>query len=749
VWILYLVLFPGLCWLVPGYTASAWLYPRTTPLERLGTTLLLGILLVVPLAYCLPFFLRFPVTPLWILGTAGLVTLVCWSLRRRFPLPESEPLGEATSQGTWAVFGILLLVTYTTFTTVPDHSDAVGLFQVCPHQSAQYLLDDGEGPGLVAWDASDARWVAHRTYHDKEPGYGLFDVLVNQRPGSMATLVQPIAFHGSGGLVVATFCYDLLVVVFAALLAARRLRSWWAVLMVSAVFLFGCRSVSMYQVNENMLGLGLSLGALHLILGRRGVGTAILGGLCMALCIGVRPVLAASVPAALALLCGGDWSMTRRRWAAFTLALAVAILPWLLTQAQVFDSAFYHPSLDHSLHERSLPPQSILGWEFEFHPLNFPVADTIVRPPFEPFPNLFQMPLTHFQAFGVLFWIVAFAGMVAVGWKRLLLLGAWVAPNYLVLLLLVSVDHQKLSYALLSFTALPYLVGLGGRALFDNVFSRADKWLVVIVSLGFLVGFPQLIAGVELPVDDRQHHNNRRFFDHRDNAVKQAEAVETHWLPGYTETDPNQVWSLLRHSRPPQLIREDAQSPVFVWRMRFPATHHFQTRLSAQPELPAELGDVATYRFTWRYLAIVLQLQSAAEQVDVTFSAERGAVRIAVDTGGVGRGEGAPRYVSLGFLDLELADLEQWTVLVDGEPLSLERYLFERPGWGKPLLRLLSNERWHFEMHGVHSRLRRGASGNDCLAIDYESNRFHLRRQAPDAPYQVDAGAPCEGESRP
>ena len=66
----WLLVFPMLVWCVPGWFASRWLLPRTTPLERAATTYLLGLVTVVPGAFTLPYLLRQPITPAWIVGAA-------------------------------------------------------------------------------------------------------------------------------------------------------------------------------------------------------------------------------------------------------------------------------------------------------------------------------------------------------------------------------------------------------------------------------------------------------------------------------------------------------------------------------------------------------------------------------------------------------------------------------------------------------------------------------------------------------
>jgi len=715
VWALYLILFPGVAWFAPGYAVSRWLSPQATPLERLASSLLLGMLFVVPLAFLGPFLLRIPLTPLWILGAAGVVIAAAAALiryRPRVPAPPKEP---AEAEGWPLVATLVLLALYLALTTVPDHSDAVGLFQVCPHQSAQYLLDDGLHGGLRTWDAEWGRWIAHLASHAIEPGYGLFDVLSNQRSGSMATLVQPIAFHGSGGLVVATFLYELLVLALAALLVARTIRRWWLVLLITAMFMLGVRSVAMYMVNENVLALGFGLGVLYFLLRADTDAEAVIAGACLAICIAVRPIAAAYLPACAVLLWG-----SRRRAALFVGSLVIAALPWLITQYQVFGHALHHPALG-----RGQYAQELFGLQFTFHPLNFPVAETIVRPEFDPFPTLFQMPLLHSQAFGAVFWVAVFAGALVVARRRLAAFVLWGLPNYLMLLAIVSLDHQKLSYAVLSFAPLPLLAGAGCRALIDRGLDAQQQVITATVALALLVGFPALIADVDLPVDPREQHNNRRYLDPRSNAAKRAELVAPVFLPTYREHRPDLAWSLLTSSRPPQLTQDVHTGPVLVWRMKHPVDHSFQATLAKQPNHPETLGRIVPLRFTWRYAAISLRLAAAQETVRVGVQADGKTLKVAVETGGAGEHTG---YLSLGFVDLQLPDLQGLEVLVDGAPIETDLYIIERPGWGKTLLRLVANHPWQFHSGGGRSKLVAAESpGADCLLVQ-DNQPFRLRR---------------------
>ncbi len=93
-----LLLFPVLAWLVPGYFLSRWLFPVSTPLERTATTLLLGVIGMVPLVFLPIYLLQTPITMAWVLGAAAALTASAVLLRRFRPcaaLPAS--VGHAAS----------------------------------------------------------------------------------------------------------------------------------------------------------------------------------------------------------------------------------------------------------------------------------------------------------------------------------------------------------------------------------------------------------------------------------------------------------------------------------------------------------------------------------------------------------------------------------------------------------------------------------------------------------------------------
>ncbi|MFT5433791.1 MAG: hypothetical protein ACI9OJ_004499 [Myxococcota bacterium] len=306
--LIYFLLFPGLVWGIPGFLLSRWLFPLASPLERVATSALFGASTVVPLAFIVPFLSRTPITPTWIIGASALVSVVGAILWRFFPRAGVAPsTGAAQAQGWPVAIGVIAIALIAALSTIPVSFEGLEIWSPCPHQASLFLLEDGTGNGLEAFDPLWGRHVSHLTEHPIEPGYGLHKILRVQRPGSAATLVEAFAFHGSGGLVVASFIYFLLFTAFSALLAAHWLTRAWQVLLLTAIVMLGTRTAAFYMVNENMLAAGLGAGCLALLLRVRSTSAgsapeAAMVGIVLALTIAVRPIAASYLPAVALLL---------------------------------------------------------------------------------------------------------------------------------------------------------------------------------------------------------------------------------------------------------------------------------------------------------------------------------------------------------------------------------------------------------------------------------------------------------------
>ena len=279
------------------------------------------------------------------------------------------------------------------------------------------MLEDGSGHGLQVYDPSLNDWVSHRTMRTTEPAWGLSSILGHQRPGSMASIAQVIAIHGSAGPVIMTFIDYLLILGAAALLITKYCSSWLLSVFGAGAFLLGTRHVSLYMVNENMLALALILIVMSLLCRTEGYASLFISGLAFSLAVGIRRLYSQHSPPP----CGVHRKDARTSH--ICNAVLLGLLPWLATHAAAYGHALYHPSLD-------VPTlkQTFLGFTFEFHPLNFPIADQLLRPADGLAPLLVSMPLEHTAAFGFLFCIIACLGVAVCTGKERIQWLLWGSP---------------------------------------------------------------------------------------------------------------------------------------------------------------------------------------------------------------------------------------------------------------------------------------------------------------------------------
>jgi hypothetical protein len=701
------LLFPGLAWGAPGYAASRWLFPRSTAVERLATSLLLGLLTVVPISYTQAYVRRVPLTPLAILLVSAVATAAFIWLRRAYPGPDRPPPPGGSSIP--LAVAIVCLAAAMTITTAPRDNDSASLFTPCLHESCLIMLEDGTGGGLDAYDATLDGMVTHVTARPANPGYGLSHILGHQRPGSMATMAQGVAFHGSGGLIVMMFVYDLLTLSLACALLALTLRSRILLLVLSAIFLVGSRTVAAYAVNENMLALGLGLGLLYLSLrspDKRGMA---LVGWGLGLALGLRPVTATWLPALL-LLAPRD----RKALASLGFALGLGLLPWLVTNHQNFEQALYHPSLSIGTYEHHL-----LGFTFQFHPLNWPIADTLLRPDFAPLPTLLQLPLEHQRALGVVFWTLACVGLFAVRRGRALACLLFALPNITMLCLIVSLDHQKLSYGLLSLAPLPWLAGAGLDGLLRRRLSLPARLGALGLAAVWLVGVPAIAANVTPEVDTRRQYHTTGPAPGSAGVDSLQTLLTRRWIPAIPAVDERVVqdnMALLLAGRPPQRSPDEViNRPAVLWLDHDDAPIRFVAQLLPANTAAAMMrGRDNGCEPTRAFAAASLYLTNTAQQVQVDALLSRSKLTLKLTTDG---STGHSGYLALGLHNDQFAELREVSVELDGKAMPLSLLVMEREspkGERSRMLRVITNHRWHYTLVGNQPAPQPGAAADGC-----------------------------------
>ena len=695
--LLWLLVFPVLVWGLPGLLASRWVLPRATALERFATSALFGASTVVPLAYVVPYVLRRPITATWILIVSAALAAFFALLQWRWPRAAEAALetpGHRTSQDRWTVVGVVLLVAASALTCMPRSLESIEFFSPCPHQASMYLLEDGTGAGLETWDAQWERRVAHVTEHAAEPGYGLAKILTVQRIGSAATLVEHFVFHGSGGLPVASLTYYGIVGLFTALLLSLSLRSRGLVLLLTFVALMAYRLGGAYMVNENLLAASLSTGLFWLVMRHRfgspggppDARVLALAALVYAHAVATRPELGLILPAVL--WAAAPW--TARRLVLIGALAAVAMVPWLLTNYESFGEALYHPSL-----HRGRTVIEFFGMKVLFHPLNWPLGDAFVRPDSDPFPNLLMLPLRNLRDFGVPFVALALVGAARVGWRRLALLTAWTLPNYLILLMIVNLDRDKLSYCVMSFFPVTYLAGVGLGWCLERPFARRAK-IALGVALSAVLLLPQALRGLELPVDPRRQFNESREERDFDPIEDKRDELLRPVLFGVPDPyDARQgwlwSWSLLWNGRPVHRTGGPADGVVHFWCEQIPLTKTVEIATMAAPDLPPYVADPNDFELTKNYVPFSIEVRAAAPTVTVTL-ARTSSLDVSVTTSG---GPGPARYVTLALLDDGVQPIDGISLTIDGQRVPVDVLVVERADRPeKPAL--VANHPWRY-----------------------------------------------------
>lgn len=691
-WLATLLLFPVLVWGVPGWLASRWLWPRSSPLERAASTLLLGPVLVVPVAYLPHYLLRATQGTGSVVIAAALVAAAFVLLSRWRPREAEPPRAAGATHGWIVVGGLALICAALAAATRHWGHAATDWFAPCAHKAALFLIEAGDGDGLRVWDPYWQRWVTHLVEHAPEPGFGLESVLVNHRVGSAAFFVHPLLYLGSAATIVTTFYEYLAVALLSGLLIGRQVRSAWLVLLLAGAFGLFVYDVATYMVNENVLGLICGLGVLYLLLrGDGGVAEACLAGACWALCVGVRPETAVYLPA-VALLALPH----RRAFVVLLVGLLLFYAPWALTNIEVYGNPLANPALGNAA-----TPIELLGFEFVFHPLNFPVMDTVLRPSGAPFPVLFQMPLEHLQLLGAPLWLVAAAGAMSLRWRHRLVVLAWAAPIYGLLLLIVYLDHQKLSYALLCAAPLPWLLGAGAAAL--PAFSRNARIGLLAFGIVAFVLAPWVLSTVELEVDPRPQYGEEANRQRADLEAERASLTAPAILPRFRAMGApalDTTGSMLTAAAPTPAPQGPTALPI-LWRLTSVTSHDREVALHEHPLIHPFIADPQSEpAWTTSFVTLSIAVRSDADTGRVIAHWTDAGLTVDIDAAA---GDGL-RYLWLGARDRLLGQARPVTVTAGGLAVDTLFYLLERPG-APAALRLVSNHAWHYRPDRAGLRL--------------------------------------------
>jgi len=272
-------------------------------------------------------------------------------------------------------------------------------------------------------------------------------------------------------------------------------------------------------------------------------------GIVLGLLIGFRHLAVLLLPAVF-------WALRRRAidktvWRAVALPLALILGLWALHHQHTFGTVFAFESFEeyHADHAHSL-----LGMDFGFRGLlNWPFQDTLTRTPYNPYPTAILFPLWLLNRWGIVFLAFAplgiwslrqsalpgrvLAALVVPTWALLSVLGNWMQPNKMGILLVVM-------------PAIALLVTAGLAHLVQHRL-RPHGW-IALGCTGALLALAQVgLARVDAPVDARvltledpvRAERAEYLAWERDGLVRHNLWPDMSRVAEYSAWDPGRKWS--------------------------------------------------------------------------------------------------------------------------------------------------------------------------------------------------------------
>ena len=493
-----LLLFLATIWL-PGRLLAVLLVPEQRPEERLPYAITLGvvtvhtavILVVGGIGLMSPFYATRTVVIAVALGVALVAGLLV--LRRD---------GWRASAGLFWLrptrsHGALLALSLAAFCWFLLQYDADQVLEdSCIVQSSMAINVNFARPELLARvyepDALrflDQDWV---TLGDDPYNGFLFDY--GQRLGPGVLIAPFVAAFGAFGL---RICFALQGLILPGLglmlglaLFRRRSSAWLLALLLT----FNPYSLDINVNDENFIALWSGTAALCLLLRARPAVVA--AAIAMGMFLGTRHVGVLLLPALLWYVVT-DRRMGPRSAAVFVLAMTAACLPYLI------------------LHGKFL----LTGEElYEGKPVLFglpPLADALLRSPYNAYPNLLLYPLDLLHRFGLLLAAALPAGCWLLWRQRrreLWLLAGWMVPVWLIILPMSNwVEANKIGIPASVLATLVVVVVAGLEWLADSAVAPLRRLGGGALGLAVMAGFALPAAAVQTDADERVY---TMFGDH-------------------------------------------------------------------------------------------------------------------------------------------------------------------------------------------------------------------------------------------
>jgi hypothetical protein len=511
-----------LTWLLPGLALARVFSPGTLrdghAVDHLARALGLGLATELPLSVLVVVTTGSGLTFGVVAAVAGTVTTVGLWLARGRALPWLPKRGRPLLLGLVGVAAALALL------SPVQPVQSTNLYAPCIYESSQHFVDNGDRETFSVFDPTLQRWIGHEHQRDVSSGYGLAPILGHQRPGSMSMMGHGLLFLASGAIVGVNFTITLLLLLAFSALLRTRLDSDLGVLPLALGLTVGVHGLALFVVNENLLALALLLAGLTWATNNPSESSSSDGGelrqRAPLVIAGIIFAMAASVrPEAWVMIPGLAWLAAPKRMLPLLIGLGLAFLPWLILNAWVYENPWFHPPL---LDARV--PQSVFGVAFEFHPLN--LGWPPLRGPGDPAPVMFTLPIWHARCFGVVLIALAALGFMASPRRERAAILLAVAPLELTLMLLVSIDYEKQSYAAMGIAVWPLLVGRGAAALVARTpLSLWTRMGALLLALTPTLVLPAVIRQSDFGVDTRRHAFGARLGSMHPVHVKKEQAL--------------------------------------------------------------------------------------------------------------------------------------------------------------------------------------------------------------------------------
>ncbi len=222
-------------------------------------------------------------------------------------------------------------------------------------------------------------------------------------------------------------------------------------------------------------------------------------GFAVGLLLAAEPAAILGVLAlALALRSRVEWNRTDIQYLLGGLALGLG--PALLRYKLAYGTVFFH---EHFTYIPSVPYE-ILGLDFSFPGfLNWPLADELVRSPFNALPNLAMLPLMLLRQFGLIAFAVICFGAVDGLRRRQSWAVAWAYSIPVLVFLSLNenwVERDKWDIVIMVFLPLYLAFGAG----FEWLYSRGRKAIVYLaLGVGLCFGLHQALNRIDAKADTR------------------------------------------------------------------------------------------------------------------------------------------------------------------------------------------------------------------------------------------------------